>query len=63
MTDDAEVQVLTRFIREYGSAGKLLAEHVDDGTARCRKCSAGGDSSGRVVWPCSLRLAAEAARR
>lgn len=52
---------LAGWIREYGSAPKLLREHVDDGSGKCTRCSAGGDSSGRVAWPCSLRLAAEKA--
>lgn len=61
MNDGDEVSELVAFIREYGSAEKLLREHVPDPSGRCKKCSAGGDSSGRVSWPCSLRMAAEKA--
>jgi hypothetical protein len=45
---------------EPGMAQRLLAEHTDDGTGRCRVCSTGGQS-GRFQWPCTLhRSAADA---
>lgn len=59
--NDEDPLGLVDFIRAQGSADQLKREHVDDGTGRCAKCSAGGDSSGRVSWPCSLRMAAEKA--
>jgi hypothetical protein len=37
---------------------KLLKEHAADSAGRCPKCLAGGNSSGRVMAPCSLYLAA-----
>ncbi|MGI5125885.1 hypothetical protein ACQEVB_03620 [Pseudonocardia sp. CA-107938] len=43
-----------------GVAERLAADHVDDGTGHCRVCVNGGQS-GRSVWPCTLRSAADAA--
>jgi hypothetical protein len=42
------------------AAERLLAEHVDDGTGRCRVCPA-GPQAGRRIWPCSLYDYARAA--
>jgi hypothetical protein len=44
-----------------GMAQRLLTEHVDDGSGRCRVCSTGGQT-GRYRWPCALRRYAEQAR-
>jgi hypothetical protein len=44
------------------SIARILADHRDDGSGRCTVCHAGPQSA-RVVWPCRLRLLAEAARR
>lgn len=42
------------FIRSHpGLAERLLAEHIDDGTGRCRSCANGGQT-GRCHWPCTL---------
>jgi hypothetical protein len=43
------------------AVGRLLADHVDDGTGRCRRCGsrAVGD---RVPWPCTIHTAAKTAR-
>jgi hypothetical protein len=40
-----------------GMAGRLLAEHADDGSGRCRRCSAGGQT-GRYRWPCAIHRSA-----
>lgn len=45
---------------QAGAAERLLAEHIDDGTGRCRVCSA-GPQAGRLVWPCNLHRYARAA--
>ncbi len=48
------------FLAVGGRAGRLAAEHGNDGTGYCRTCSTGAQA-GRQVWPCSLaRLAAAA---
>jgi hypothetical protein len=39
---------------------KLLAQHVDDGTGRCRVCMVA--QRGHLPWPCALRIAADRAR-
>jgi hypothetical protein len=44
-----------------GMAQRLLTEHVDDGSGRCRVCSTGGQT-GRYRWPCALHRYAEQAR-
>ena len=44
-----------------GMAERLLSEHVDDGSGRCRVCSTGGQT-GRYRWPCALHRYAEQAR-
>ena len=44
-----------------GMAERLLAVHVDDGSGRCRVCSAGA-FSGRYPWPCVIQLCAAEAR-
>jgi hypothetical protein len=43
-------------------ADRLEIEHADDGTGRCRSCSAGGQT-GRYQYPCNIRLAVDDARR
>ena len=40
-----------------GMADRLLAEHADDGSGRCRVCSSGAQS-GRYQWPCAIQQAA-----
>ena len=40
-----------------GMADRLLAEHADDGSGRCRVCSSGAQA-GRYQWPCALHRAA-----
>jgi hypothetical protein len=45
-------------------AARLLADHVDDGTGRCRGCTRGGCGTPSARFPCTLSaLAAEAATR
>jgi hypothetical protein len=36
-----------------GAAELLLADHVDDGRGRCRRCTLWGES-GHYLWPCRL---------
>lgn len=60
MSPDPE---LVKWIVEYGSARKLLDEHQTDLSGHCPRCPSGGSSSGRVVGPCSLFLAAVAASK
>jgi hypothetical protein len=45
-----------------GLAARLLAEHVDDGTGRCRLCPL-GDQAGHQQWPCRIHSAAAEASR
>lgn len=40
-----------------GMAERLLAEHADDGSGRCRVCSSGAQA-GRYQAPCAIALAA-----
>jgi hypothetical protein len=50
---DALIRVLAvTFALQPGMAARLLAEHVDDGTGRCRVCTAG--QSARERWPCKI---------
>lgn len=42
-------------------ADRLMAEHVDDGTGRCRLCPL-GDQAGHQLWPCRIHSAAAASR-
>jgi hypothetical protein len=49
-------------LSQSGMAARLIEEHVDDGSGRCRGCPVGGQR-GRHSWPCTLRLAAEEAQR
>jgi hypothetical protein len=49
-------------LSQPGMAARLIAEHGDDGSGRCRGCPVGGQR-GRHPWPCTLRRAAEEAER
>ena len=50
----AEDDPIVEFIaREAGSAERLIREHADDGSGRCRTCTS-GPQSGRVRSPCRL---------
>lgn len=40
-----------------GMAERLLAEHADDGSGRCRVCSSGA-MTGHYRWPCTIGLCA-----
>ncbi|GAA1181369.1 hypothetical protein [Pseudonocardia alaniniphila] len=45
-------------------AARLLADHVDDGTGRCRGCTRGGCGTPSARFPCTLSaLAAQATAR
>jgi hypothetical protein len=41
------------FIAREGMAERLLTDHRNDGTGRCRVCSSGPQAA-RKVWPCPL---------
>ena len=46
--------LLVAFIRSQpGMADRLIANHANDGTGRCRTCSTGAQA-GRYRWPCAL---------
>ncbi|MGI5129531.1 hypothetical protein ACQEVB_22180 [Pseudonocardia sp. CA-107938] len=47
---------------QKGMADRLMREHADDGTGRCKVCS-GGAMTGRYAFPCTLWKAAETAAR
>lgn len=49
-------------LSEPGMAERLLAEHADDGSGRCRCCS-GGSQTARFSWPCTLFHYADRAQR
>jgi hypothetical protein len=57
-TVEGAVDPLVMLIRSQpGMAQRLLAQHTDDGTGRCRVCSGGGQT-GRFRWPCTLHRCA-----
>lgn len=45
-----------------GLAARLMAEHHDDGSGHCRRCTIGA-LAGWLVWPCNIYSAAETAVR
>ncbi len=51
MTDDDPIVVFIASRPEV--LRRLLAEHVDDGTGRCRVCSDGAQR-GHHTWPCRI---------
>jgi len=53
MTDDDPIVVFIASRPEV--LGRLLAEHVDDGTGHCRACPIGGQR-GYLTWPCNIVL-------
>jgi hypothetical protein len=56
--DSAAANPLVTLIRSQpGMAERLLVEHADDGSGRCRCCTAGAQS-GRYQFPCAIALAA-----
>jgi len=50
-------QLVALIRSEEGMAERLLAEHADDGSGRCRTCSGGGQT-GHYRWPCTLHRCA-----
>jgi hypothetical protein len=51
---DALIRTLAiTFALHPGMAARLLAEHRDDGSGRCRVCSAGPQGI-RQRWPCRI---------
>ena len=54
MMEPHAVGPLVALIRSQpGMADRLVAEHADDGSGRCRVCSTGAQT-GRFRWPCTL---------
>jgi hypothetical protein len=52
------VNPLVALIRsEPGMAERLLVEHADDGSGRCKVCTAGAQTL-HYRWPCTTQLAA-----
>jgi hypothetical protein len=47
-------------VSQPGMAGRLIAQHRDDGTGHCATCQLGAQA-GRCCWPCSISAAAAAA--
>jgi hypothetical protein len=47
-------------VSQPGMAGRLIAQHRDDGTGRCTTCQIGAQA-GRCRWPCSIFAAASQA--
>lgn len=56
--DELQAQLVMFISSQPGMVDKLLAAHADDGTGRCRSCSAGGQT-GRYRWPCTIHRCAE----
>jgi hypothetical protein len=51
---ESSIGPIVEFIaREPGMAARLLAEHSDDGTGRCRLCPSGPQAA-RKIWPCPI---------
>lgn len=55
------VSVLAGFIVYAQSATKLIAQHTAGADGRCPECRAGGSSTGHVMAPCNMLLAANQA--
>jgi hypothetical protein len=53
--------LIAAFAQVPGLVDVLLAEHVDDGSSRCRLCTLGGQA-GYQRWPCRLHQLDMAAR-
>jgi hypothetical protein len=62
MTESAPSPLAAAIALTPGLAARLLAEHVDDGTGRCRRCPLGGQA-GHQRWPCRIYDAAYQAVR
>jgi hypothetical protein len=52
--------IVEAFAAVPGLPERLLAEHTDDGTGRCRVCT-NGPQAGRQIHPCRLYEIAEQA--
>lgn len=59
---DALHPIVELILSEPGMAERLLAEHADDGSGRCRCCS-GGNQTPRFPWPCTLHYYADLGQR
>jgi hypothetical protein len=58
--EPAVTPLVQMILGQPGMAERLMAEHADDGTGRCRVCPVGGQR-GRHSFPCTIRRAAEEA--
>ncbi|MGI5127266.1 hypothetical protein ACQEVB_10685 [Pseudonocardia sp. CA-107938] len=47
-------ELIDELIHLPGALPRLRAEHVDDGTGRCRECTTPGRGTPWVLHPCSL---------
>lgn len=64
MSPDPELQrQLVKWIRTNRVVDALLWQHETDPSGHCRVCRSEGMLSGRMVGPCTTRLAAEEAQR
>jgi hypothetical protein len=54
--------LIALFVSQPQMIERLAVEHADDGSGRCRCCSAGGQT-GRYRYPCTIRVAVDEARR
>ena len=60
MTSDLAAALAALARTDQDMKRRLLQEHVDDGTGRCRGCPLGGQR-GLQLWPCTIRQAIIAA--
>ena len=58
--EPAVTPLVQMILGQPGMTERLMAEHADDGTGRCRVCPVGGQR-GRHSFPCTIRRAAEEA--
>ena len=54
-------ELITFIVAEPAMADRLIRTHVPDEHGRCRACPIGAQA-GNQQWPCTLRLAADAAK-
>ena len=58
--DDPTAGIAAQIAAFPGLPERLLAEHVDDGHGRCRRCTVGGQH-GHHRWPCRIHAVARRA--
>ncbi len=54
------IPLVALIVSQPGMAGRLIAQHRDDGTGHCTSCRLGAQA-GWHRWPCSIYAAATAA--